>query len=87
VRVFEYITIMEVGRSESGKTGIHLVQNNNSGDTLGVVSWHGPWHQYVFAPSHATIFSAGCLKDIDQFLEETSVEQRKSRRVPEKPGA
>jgi hypothetical protein len=65
---YEYITIEEYGRSPSGKTGRFEVRNKRSGDLLALVSWYGPWRQYVCCPQPSTIYSAGCLMDIASFM-------------------
>lgn len=65
---YEYITISKISDSKSGKTGIWSVINKKHGDLLGIVSWFGSWRQYTFRPQPDTIFSAGCLDDIESFI-------------------
>ncbi len=35
---------------------------------LGVIEWWGAWRQYVFVPDENTIFSAGCMRDLIEFM-------------------
>jgi len=66
---YQYIIIDEYGRSPSGKTGRYEVRNKHSGDLLALISWYGPWRQYVCYPQADTIYSAGCLRDIADSLD------------------
>lgn len=65
----DYLEINLVGRSESGKTFTWSVVNRKHKIDLGVIYWHSPWRQYVFAPIDETIYSAGCMTDIAEFME------------------
>jgi hypothetical protein len=64
---YEYISISWAGTSASGKTSIHSVEAN-SGGHLGEIKWFGRWRQYVFYPAFGTVYSAGCLEDIRDFI-------------------
>ena len=68
VHGYEFIWISWAGSSATGKTQRYLVGNNRSGDTLGEVRWFGRWHQYTFFPKSDCVFSAGCLRDIADFI-------------------
>lgn len=70
--VLEYITIAWASTTPSGKTQKYVVTNNKSEDVLGFIKWHGPWRQYVFSPVPRTLFSSGCLADIEAFLDEAN---------------
>ncbi len=65
---YRYISISWVGTSPSGKTQKYAVTNNRSGDTLGEIRWYGPWRWYVFFPATGTLYSHGCLRDIEDFI-------------------
>ncbi len=69
---YEYVEMYEAGRSTSGKTAVYTVRNRNHGDRLGVVSWYGPWRQYVFKPASPIVLSAGCLRDIASFVDQAT---------------
>lgn len=64
---YEYIVLVYAGDSPSGKTQIWRVETKY-GDLLGVVRWFGRWRQYTFWPSAETLYSAGCLADIADFI-------------------
>ena len=53
----------------NGCTGQYWIcRNNKSGDALGEVIHYRRWKQWVFAPTGESIYSAGCLKDICEFI-------------------
>jgi len=46
------------------KTKVIGVWSKNNANRLGIIKWYGPWRQYVFFPEKDTLFSVGCLDDI-----------------------
>jgi len=52
---------------QASKTAWRCV-NNRSHDSLGLVRYYGPWKQWIYMPEHQTIYSAGCLADIQAFI-------------------
>ena len=46
----------------------HIVITLATGTVLGVIQYHPPWRQYVLAPSSMTVWSDGCLKDIQDAI-------------------
>lgn len=66
---YEFISVSWDGSSPSGKTQIFVVTNNRSGARLGTVKWLGRWRQYTFFPETDCVFSAGCLRDIADYIE------------------
>ncbi len=45
-------------------------RNNYSNGRLGEIRWYSAWRQYVFEPTCFAIYSVGCLKDINLFIEQ-----------------
>ena len=74
---FQYIEMVERGKSPSGKTIIWDVYNRDNDSHLGDISWYGKWRQYVFAPDETDILSAGCLKNIAVFLDDQNEKHRR----------
>ena len=68
VHEYEYIRVRHVADSPSGKTSIWHVETRY-GDTLGSIRWFGRWRQYTFWPSPETLYSAGCLTDLADFIQ------------------
>lgn len=70
---YKYIIIGEVGQKP--KTKIFEVANRKSGIRIGGIEWYGPWRQYCFIPANDTVFSAGCMMDIIDFISELKRER------------
>ena len=66
---FEFINMVEVATPRRRKTKVWGVQNNRSGEELGRIQWHAPWRQYCYFPTQPAVYSAGCLADIQHFIE------------------
>jgi hypothetical protein len=71
-REYKYFRIVET--AQKPKTKVFSVINKSSGFELGTIAWYGPWRQYCFLPEGNTVFSKGCLKDIEDFINEMSLE-------------
>jgi hypothetical protein len=66
---FEYLRFVELPRKPERRTGNYSCQNRSSSQELGKVMWHGPWRQYCYFPTVQAVYSAGCLRDMAEFLE------------------
>lgn len=60
------------------KTGIWLVLSLSSELALGVILWRGGWRQYVFEPDADTVWSDGCMTEVQTKIREL-MEERKTR--------
>jgi hypothetical protein len=60
---------------ELPKTKLFSVMSKSSGEVLGRIGWYPQWRQYVFNPCSETIYSAGCLKDIKDFIDKLAYER------------
>ena len=59
-----------------GKTERYNVISKTTGFVLGRIMWENGWRQYIFSPSYPTIWSKGCLKEIEDFLQQL-IDKRK----------
>jgi hypothetical protein len=57
------------------KTKLFTVENT-SGSILGHVKWYAPWRKYCLFTDGALIFDAGCLADIQDFLNRLMIEKK-----------
>jgi len=57
------------------KTSKWSVWNHDYGESLGEISWYGPWWQYCFHAANPLIFSEGCLMDIARMIQRLSEER------------
>jgi len=51
------------------KTKVYGVHSNSNEDLLGIIKWYAHWRQYCFFPTEETIFSKGCMEDVNKFIE------------------
>lgn len=63
----KYLEIKDI--SFIGCRSKYVVSNKKSNTIIGFIEYYAPWRQYVYAPSSDTIYSAGCLYDIQKFIE------------------
>ena len=52
------------------KTAVYHVLSKSGGDILATIRWHGPWRKYVFDPADETLWSCGCLAEVQTFIED-----------------
>jgi hypothetical protein len=78
--VRKYLRFVEI--PSGGITRIWQVENVTHGSYLGCIRWYGGWRQYVFLPIEENTFSAGCLREIADFIE-CQMQARKSSRARE----
>jgi hypothetical protein len=64
---YEYIAFVEVP-CDNRKTKIFNCVAKNGMIPLGKVSWYAGWRNYCFFPEAKTVYSAGCMKDIIDFI-------------------
>lgn len=68
----KWITVTQRGTSPSGKTNVYDVVALVGGYFLGQVRWYPAWRKYAFFPDQYTIFEEDCMRDIAQFLDDTT---------------
>lgn len=73
------------------KTDVYLVYSRSSMDELGEIKWYAPWRQYCFFPSEETIWSKGCLNEvnslIDKFMDEWRTRRSEFKKWQESGGS
>jgi len=76
-----YISFLNQGVSPSGKTGVwEVITNEELAQRLGCVRWHSPWRCYAFFADSNTLYEKKCLREIAEFLEAKTKEQREGWR-------
>jgi len=65
---YKYFTVKQQPLQPGRKTHVYLVINNREKYTIGRIEWYGPWRQFCFFPDAGTVWSAGCLDDIQDML-------------------
>ena len=54
----------------------YFVVNNRSGDDIGVIAWYRAWKMYGLKSEDCAVWSADCLADIIEFLNELNKENK-----------
>lgn len=47
-----------------------IILHERPPEVLGQIYWYGPWRQYIFEPLEETIWSKGCMQQVQDFLKE-----------------
>lgn len=79
---YEYIQFVRL--PSPGKTSVwSCINTRDKEDTsspdsteIGTVKWYGSWRRYCFFAAPNTIFSAGCNRDIADFIDQLMAERR-----------
>lgn len=71
----EYKYLRFVEHVQTGKTRRWECRNIKHNTSLGWIGWSGAWRQYVFNPEDQTMFSRGCLADIQDFMQQAMQER------------
>jgi hypothetical protein len=66
---YRYISFSQVLVKGRTTTTWHCL-NNSSRELLGVIQWFGSWRQYCYFPKADTVYSKGCMEDINDFIEQ-----------------
>ena len=61
--------LMFIVIEHKSKTEVYEVISKSDGSTLGRVLWGSTWRQYVFEPTLKTVWSRGCMQQINEFIE------------------
>jgi len=64
---FEYFLVTSYSVSKR-KTRIYTLHNRKTDDHLGDVKWNGQWRQFCFYPCGKTIWSKGCLDNVNSLI-------------------
>ena len=68
VATYEWIVVYRHNPPKRQTTFRYAVHNRKSGEIIGWVRWYGPWRQQVLFPEPDTVWSAGCLRDVCDFI-------------------
>jgi hypothetical protein len=74
----EYIEFIEQFNT-ARKTRVWHVRNKKHGTFIAVVGWYGAWRQYVAEFQPLCVFSAGCLKDIQEFVAKANADHKRAK--------
>ena len=66
---YKYFTVEPLPREAHRKTQDWDILNKRQGTVIGRISWYGKWGQYCFTPEGTTVWSAGCLADVQKAID------------------
>lgn len=74
---YRYFSVNPQPRKPGRKTREYHIVNKTQGLRLGVIKWFGRWRQHCFFPEpfDETVWSAGCLADIQDILRQLKEER------------
>lgn len=75
----QYKHILFVKVSERPRTSVWSCRNNRNNGELGVIRWYSGWRQYCYFPTGGSVYSMGCLNDIQTFVKCLAEENRRRR--------
>jgi hypothetical protein len=58
------------------RTYVWVARPLAGGCPVGIVKWFGRWRKYAFFPNTDCVFEGTCLRDISDFIEARTKEQR-----------
>ena len=76
---YEYIAVTRAPKDPKRKTAVFEIRNRRSGDKLGDVRWYGPWRQFCFFPLTGTVWSKGCLYNIQDLIVQAMEDRRRTK--------
>jgi hypothetical protein len=73
---YKYLSFIE--QEPKAKTKVFGVFSKIKGDLLGSIKWYSPWRKYCYftVPSSGFVFDAGCLADIQDFINKLMQQRR-----------
>lgn len=65
---YHYFTVESLPRERDRKTLDWDILNKRHGTPIGMISWHRTWRQYCFFPEGGSVWSKGCLADVQKAI-------------------
>lgn len=71
----KYIRFKVIKKNEKTKVyGIFSLTD----DLIGTIKWYGRWRQYSFFPDKDTVWNEGCIKDLQNFIRQITIEHKEA---------
>ena len=67
-RRYKFFTVQRLPSETGRKTRRYEVRKTRSTGLLGIIAWYAAWRQFSFFPEDYTVWSAGCLADIQEAI-------------------
>jgi len=79
---YAFFTVVEDPPIANRLTRTYTILNNRTRAALGSIAWYGPWRGFCFFPATGTVFSSGCLKDLQSAIAWAGQRRLAARRRP-----
>lgn len=77
-----FVPVTQPNRVPPYKTLRWQVHAKRDNAALGEIKWYPGWRKYAFMPAPDTIFEQRCLRDIAEFIETKTDQQKTTGRAP-----
>jgi len=67
-RRYKWFEVQELPPCGRRKTPLYVITRRDSTIALGHIEWHGPWRRFVLVPAELSVWSAGCLADVQDAI-------------------
>ena len=77
---YKYFTVQTTEHPPVGrKTRDYPIVNKKSGGMIGTIYWYGHWRQFCFEASQSTVWSAECLKHLQEAVAVAKAHHQESK--------
>ena len=68
VASYKYFDVFAEPKDLYRKTYRYRICTRRDEDIIGWIEWYGPWRQFCLCAEANTVWSAGCLQDVQDFI-------------------
>jgi len=74
--IYKFFRVVRCPLDPGRKTRVYEVVNLSSNCLIGTISWYASWRQFVLTPVHNSVWSKGCLADIQDAIAKAEKERQ-----------
>ncbi len=79
-KIKKFLSFHEDGTIPGGTTLFVRVMTADGRGLLGTIRWFAAWRRYTFYPFSDTLFDAGCLREVADYLEKMMQDHAKKKK-------
>ena len=72
---YKFFRVEECPPAAKRVTSTYRIVSKGNGAALGSIKWYGSWRQFCFFPEPNTVWSAGCLADLQDFFKRLAADR------------
>lgn len=77
----EYFNVEQEELQPGRKTHAYIIVNRRSGAAIGTIKWQGAWRQFCFLPFSNTMWSCGCLSDVNEAIRKIRTMYKEGKKI------